>query len=390
MRSIIVGIVIGSVLGVMVGTTIIAPGLVPLEPQQPSAPVQETAEPPLPSSSQAAQPKTATELPPAGPGKPTVRWRMASAYSGNLPQLGSLAKRVGTKIWEISDGGIEIKFFEPGTLVAASNMFDAVASGAIDAAFSSPGNWREKEPSLQLYSAIPFGPPPGEYLAWAYFGGGEYLLNEIYHPHGIHSLLCGMIAPRASGWYRRTFTTPGDLEGLKMRASGLGAKVLNKMGVQTLLLDDVDIFLALENGEIDAAEFSMPAIDLKLGFQELANHYYFPGWQQPSSFFELLMNKDKWDSLPKTRKSQIRTVCGDNVRYGLAEGEALQYEALNELKAKGVKIHRWPATILSAIETAWKDVAAEQAGADAKFRRVWRSLSDFRKNYAIWKELARP
>jgi TRAP-type mannitol/chloroaromatic compound transport system substrate-binding protein len=388
MRSIIVGIVIGSVIGVMVGTTIIAPRLSPdqsepVKSQNETDEKQVTAPPPEKSQS-------ATELPPAGPEKPTVRWRMASAYSGNLPQLGTLAKRVGRTIWEVSDGGIEIKFFEPGTLVPSSNMFDAVASGAIDTAFSSPGFWGEKEPALQLFSAVPFGPPPGEYLAWVYFSGGEGLLNEIYHPHGIHSILCGMIAPEASGWYRRAFTTPEDLKGLKMRTSGLGAKVLNKLGIQTLSLNDVDIFLALENGDIDAAEFSMPAIDLKLGFQELASHYYFPGWQQPSSFFELLINKDKWDGLPKTKKSQIETVCGDNVRHGLAEGEALQYEALKELTAKGVKIQRWPDSILNAMEKAWNEVAAEQASADSKFRRVWRSLSDFRKDYAIWDELARP
>ncbi|NQU59408.1 MAG: TRAP transporter substrate-binding protein [Rhodospirillales bacterium] len=329
-------------------------------------------------------------MPPAGPEKSVVRWRMASAYSGALPQLGSLAKRVGRNIWEVSNGGIEIAFFEPGTLVPSSQMFDAVASGTIDAAFSSPGFWAAKEPSLQLYSAVPFGPPPGEYLAWAYFGGGQELLNEIYNPHGIHSLICGMIAPESAGWYRRAFTTPEDLNGLKMRASGLGARVLEKLGVKTLALDDADIFLAFENGAIDAAEFSMPAIDLKLGFYELASHLYFPGWQQPSSFFELLINKEKWDALAKTKKSQIQTVCGDNVRYGLAEGEALQYDALKELTAKGVKIQRWPLAILGALEASWKEVAVEQSAANANFHRVWRSLSDFRKEYAIWKELARP
>jgi TRAP-type mannitol/chloroaromatic compound transport system substrate-binding protein len=199
-----------------------------------------------------------------------------------------------------------------------------------------------------------------------------------------------MIAPEASGWFRRTFTTPEDLAGLKMNASGLGGKVLNKLGVETHTLQEADILIALESGEIDGAEFSMPSIDVKLGFYQLADHYYFPGWHQPSSFFELIINKDRWDALTKTRQAQIKAVCGDNVRYGLAEGEALQYSALKELTAKGVKIKRWPAAILSALEDAWKDVALEQSSANTKFREVWHSLSDFRKDYAIWRELARP
>ena len=60
-----------------------------------------------------------------------------------------------------------------------------------------------------------------------------------------------MIAPGASGWFRRTFTNPKDLMGLKMRASGLGGKVLNKLGVETRALQDADIFFALESGESD-------------------------------------------------------------------------------------------------------------------------------------------
>ena len=215
---------------------------------------------------------------------------MASAYSGNLPQLGSLAKRVSQNIWKVSNGRIEIKFFGPDTLVPSSEMFAAVASGVIDAAYSSPGSWANKEPALQLFSGVTFGPSSGEYLAWVYFGGGQELLNKIYHPYGIQSIPCGMIAPEASGWFRHSYTTPEDLLGLKMRASGLGSKVLNKLGVEIHNLQDENIFLALENGKIDGAEFSMPAIDLKLGFHHLAGHYYFPGWHQPSSFFELIIN----------------------------------------------------------------------------------------------------
>jgi TRAP-type mannitol/chloroaromatic compound transport system substrate-binding protein len=388
MRSVIIGIVIGCVLGVMIGTTVIAPRLeqsqVGLGGAKNTEQVVVDAAPPVDKVA------PATVLPAAGPERPVIRWRMASAYPGSLPQLGTLAKRVGQKLWEVSEGRLEIEFFEPGTLVPAQEMFDAVASGTIEAAFSSPGFWAAKAPALQIFSSVPFGPDPGEYLAWIYFGGGLELFNEIYHKQGIHSIMCGMIAPEASGWFRRKFTTRDDLKGLKIRATGLGARVYNKLGVQTLPLEESEIYMALESGKIDAAEFSMPAIDLKLGFYELANYYYFPGWHQPSTMYDLMINKDKWDALPRTKKTQIETVCGDNIRYGLAEGEALQYDALRELTAKGVNIHRWPEPIMEAFKGAWREVAAEQSSADPSFRQVWNSLAEFRKNYSDWGELARP
>ena len=388
MRYIIVGIVIGGVIGVMLGTTVIAPRLDQSSKKLNAGASHTNLERKL--SEAPITTKSNPDLTRAKPDQSNIVWRMASAYSGDLPQLGSLAKRASQNISKISNGGIEIKFFGPGTLVPSSEMFAAVASGVIDAAYSSPGSWADKEPALQLFSGVPFGPSAGEYLAWVYFGGGQELLNEIYNPHGIQSVLCGMIASEASGWFRYSYTTPEDLMGLKMRASRLGSKVLNKLGVETLTLQDEDIFLALENGEIDGAEFSMPAIDLKLGFYHLASHYYFPGWHQPSSFFELIINKDSWDALTTTGQAQIEAVCGDNIRYGLAEGEALQYDALKALTAKGVTIKRWPVAILSALEDAWREVAIEQSSMNTKFREVWVSLSDFRKEYAIWDELARP
>ncbi|MGH6660356.1 MAG: TRAP transporter substrate-binding protein, partial [Rhodospirillales bacterium] len=346
----------------------------PTDAPTPQAPAVVTAPPPVP--------------PPAEP--KTIRLRMGSAYAGNLPQLGTLAKRIERDIWRVSDGRLEIKFHEPGALVPPLEMFDAVRAGAIDAAFSSPGFWGNKVPALQLFAAVPFGPSAKEYLAWIYFGGGRELFEEIYHVNGIHSVFCGMIAPEASGWFKRRIRTVEDLKGLRMRAFGLGAKVLRKLGVKTSQLAGGDIFLAFESGAIDAAEFSMPAIDLKLGLHRMAKNYYFPGWHQPTTLFELMINHDKWKALPTSAKAQIEAVCGDNVRHGLAEGEAKQYAALKELQSEGVEFRRWPSEILDALKTAWTAVVKEESRADADFRRVWQSLSAFREDYAIWSELSSP
>ena len=327
---------------------------------------------------------------PPVPGPTTVHWKMASAYPSSLPQLGTLAKKLERDIWRVSDGLLEVKFYEPGALVPPLEMFDAVRAGVIDAAFSSPGFWGNKLPALQLFAAIPFGPSAQELLAWIYFGGGQELFNEIYNANGIHSIFCGVIAPEAAGWFRKRIRTVEDMKGLKMRFFGLGAKVMRKLGVKTSQLTSGDIYMAFESGEIDAAEFSMPAIDLKLGLHRMIKNYYFPGWHQPSTLFELMINLKKWEALPASAKAQINAVCGDNIRFGLAEGAAVQFKALKELQSEGVAIRRWPGEILDALKSAWVEVAKEETKADHDFKRVWRSLNAFRENYAIWRELNSP
>jgi len=316
-----------------------------------------------------------------------VKWDMQSTYPGSLTQLGTLGKRIDAEILKVSGGEIQITFQEPGAVVPALETFDAVATGAVDAGWSTPGYWAGKVPSLQLFAAVPFGPSAGEYLGWYYFGGGQPMFEEIYGRHGIHSVICGIIAPEASGWFKKEIKTVDDLKGLKMRFFGLGAKVMEKMGVATQLLAGGDIYPALELGTIDATEFSMPAIDLKLGFYQVAKHYYFPGWHQQSTLFDLMMNKEQYDALSDTQKAQIGAVCGDAIRYGLAEGEAIQFAALQELSSQGVQIHTWSPEILAAFEAAWEIVVDEQTAADADFARVWESLDAFRVNYKVWKEI---
>ena len=45
---------------------------------------------------------------------------------------------------------------------------------------------------------------------------------------------------------------------------------------------------------------------------------------------------------------------------------------------------------LDALKAAWTDVVAEEARADRDFNRVWKSLSTFRENYSIWRDLNQP
>ena len=314
-------------------------------------------------------------------------WQMQSTYPGSLTQLGTLGKWVAERVTAVTDGAVTIEFQEPGAIVPALEVFDAVSSGAVAAGWSTPGYWAGKVPSLQLFAAVPFGPEAGEYLAWIKYGGGKEMFEEIYHKSNIHSIHCGIIAPEASGWFRKEINSVDDLKGLKMRFFGLGAKVMDKLGVSTQLLAGGDIFPALELGTIDATEFSMPAIDLNLGFYQVAKHYYFPGWHQQSTLFDLMINKDVWDGLDESTQKQIETVCDANITYGLAEGEAIQGKALAELQEKGVQIHKWSDEMLDTFRGAWDEVVQEQVAADADFARVWESLSKFRDEYAVWKDL---
>src|SRR5690606_36663565 len=144
-----------------------------------------------------------------------------------------------------------------------------------------------------------------EDLAWLSDGAGNELMAGMYGEHGVHVITCGMAPPGGAGWFRQEIETLGDLKGSKMRFLGLGAKAMEKLGVATQLIAPGEIYQALQLGTLDAAEFSTPEMDLKLGFYQVAKYYYLPGWHQQATAIDLLVNKKKWDALSPTQQAVI-------------------------------------------------------------------------------------
>lgn len=315
-----------------------------------------------------------------------IKIQMQSNFASTLALLGPNANFTVNQIKKLSDGSIDIKFFEPGALVPPSQSFDAVSSGALDAAWATPGYWTGKDIGFAVFSTVPFGPGLGEYLAWMKEGGGEKMMQALYAKYNIHSVMCHLIPPEASGWFRKEIKSLDDLKGLKMRFFGLGANVMQKLGVSTQLLQAGEIFQALQLGTIDATEFSMPVMDLSLGFYQVAKYYYFPGWHQQATVGDLMINKAKWDAMSAHQKAIVEAACDQTVLRGMSLGESLQPKAMVEMEKKGVKLVTWTPEFLAAFEKAWNEVAIEQSAKSPEFKKAWDSLSAFRAEYKIWKD----
>jgi TRAP-type mannitol/chloroaromatic compound transport system substrate-binding protein len=314
-----------------------------------------------------------------------VTWRLQSAFGSQLTHLGTSAVRFVKDVEEMTDGNFSIKFHEPGALVPTLECFDAASQGSVDACWSPAGNYAGKYAALSFFTSVPFGPGFGEFMAWKKFGNGDKLRDEIYAKHGLVAFDALAIGPETSGWFRREIKSLDQMKGLKMRFFGLGAKVMQKLGVSTQMLAAADIFPALERGVIDATEFSMPAMDIKLGFHQVAKFNYFPGWHQQTSITEIMMNKKVFDALPKSYKKIIEVAAGHQLGYTFAETEATQFGVMAEMQAKHkVQIKRWKDSELAAYEKAWMEVLEEESARDPLFKRIADDYLAFRKKYAIW------
>ena len=179
----------------------------------------------------------------------TVRWRLPVAFGTNLPGIGDSALFVAEQISAVSGGRIEFEVFEPGEVVPALAITEAVSAGKVQAGYTWLGYDEGRIPASVLIGSVPFGMEPWEYMAWWYHGGGRALGEKIYAPHGVKPILCGLIGPESAGWFRDEIRELSDLRGLKIRFAGLGGKVMQRLGASVTMLPGGEILIRAADGD---------------------------------------------------------------------------------------------------------------------------------------------
>jgi TRAP-type mannitol/chloroaromatic compound transport system substrate-binding protein len=313
------------------------------------------------------------------------RWRAPSAFGTNLPALGDNMLYVAERIEAASGGSLRVEVYDPGELVPPFSITEAVRDAKVEAGYTWLGYDQGKLPWSSLFGAVPFGMEPWEYTAWWYHGGGRELAEELYADVGIRVLLCGLIGPESAGWFRERIESVDDLQGLKIRFAGLGGLVIQRLGASVTMLPGGEIFQALEKGAIDATEYSMPAIDQRLGFDRVARFNYFPGWHQPFTAVHLTVNPEVWAELSPTQQAVVETACTAGVTRNLAHGEAIQGAVLVASREKGTQVESLPDDVLQELQRVTNEVLEEQAENNADFRRVLDSQRAFSAEYREWK-----
>ncbi len=319
-----------------------------------------------------------------------IRWKMPIAFASKLPGLGTPAPWVADQLKLITDGEVQVRLYEPGKLVPPFEILQSVSDGKVEAGYTWIGYDQGKVPAVPLFAAVPFGLKPWAFTGWYLYGGGHDMLQEVYANKGfnVHAQFCGIIGPETAGWYSEPITSLDDYKGMKIRFAGLGGKVMEKLGASVTMMPGGELFQALEKGTIDATEFSMPAIDEILGFNQIVKNNLFPGWHQPFTAQYMLINGDKWKAATEAQKALIEATCTAAVLRGLAEGEYKNGAVLTKLQSEGINIGQLPMDILKELKKVSEEVLADEAARDADFKRVLESQQAFQATYAIWDERA--
>lgn len=319
---------------------------------------------------------------------PRIHWRVPLSFQTTMPVLGDNPLYLADMLHRASAGAVRLRLFEPGEVVPAFGISEAVRDGKVAAGYTWLGYDQGRFPAAALLAAVPFGFEPWEFTAWWYEAGGRALGEALYAKQNIHILLCGITGPETAGWFRTPVDSLEDVRGLKIRFAGIGGKVMERAGASVTMLPGGEIFQALEKGAIDASEYALPIVDQALGFNRVAPYNYYPGWHQPATSNHLLVNLDVWNGLAESDKALLEAVCTAGVLRNLSRSEALQGDVIAAFPEVGVQARSLPPDILRQLRQLTDELLAEEAEKDADFAAILASQQRFRASYAHWKARA--
>ncbi|MBY5990597.1 TRAP transporter substrate-binding protein [Ferrimonas balearica] len=309
---------------------------------------------------------------PAAEPQQTHQWKLVTSWPKNFPGLGMAPERFAEKVNAMSGGRLTVTVYGAGDLVPAFEVFDAVSQGTAEMGHSAAYYWKGKAPATQIFTSIPFGMNAQEMNGWLNYGGGMALWREVYAPFGIIPLVGGNTGVQMGGWFNKEINSIDDLQGLKMRLPGLGGEVLSRVGGVPVALPGRELFTALQTGAIDATEWVGPYNDLAFGLYKAAKFYYYPGWHEPGTTLEFLINQAAYESLPADLQAIVETAAQAVNQDMLDEYTTRNIAALDTLvNEHGVELRQWPEEVILALREANAEVMAEQVATDPMMKKVY-------------------
>jgi TRAP-type mannitol/chloroaromatic compound transport system substrate-binding protein len=298
------------------------------------------------------------------------------------------AQDYAKKVNDMAGGQLKIEMLPAGAVVKAFDLLDAVSAGTLDGGHGVVAYWYGKNTAVALWGSGPsFGMDANMLLAWHEYGGGKELLEEIQKAMGANvvSLMYGPMPTQPLGWFKKPITRAEDIKGLKFRTVGLAIDMYTAMGAAVNALPGGEIVPALDRGLLDGAEFNNASSDLALGFSDVSKICMLQSFHQSAEQFEVLFNKEKYNTLPDHLKHLLRYAAQ-------ASSADMSWKALNRYSEdyitlqteKKVKFYKTPDAILQQQLKIWDEMIARRSAENPLFKKVLDSQKAFAQRAGKW------
>jgi TRAP-type C4-dicarboxylate transport system substrate-binding protein len=245
---------------------------------------------------------------------PTIRLTHSTLFPAPHIQT-QLIDSWGKEINQRTNGRVIVEIYPGQQLTKATECYEGVVQGKSDLGFSLIGYTAERFPVMGAVD-LPLGYTSGK-VATA-------VANEVYRkfkPKELSDTQVMYLSAHGPGFINtrgKAVRRMEDMKGLKLRAHGTSARVVKALGGIAVSAPMPEVYNMVKKGEVFGALFPYEAHD---GWKMAEVHDYTTACYSiayTSTFF-VVMNKDKWNALPKDIQLIIEEV---NNEWIAQHGEA--------------------------------------------------------------------
>ncbi|GHB21968.1 TRAP transporter substrate-binding protein [Salinicola rhizosphaerae] len=226
--------------------------------------------------------------------------RVQSSFNSGDYAYQYLQEHWAPKLEEMTDGDLSINIMATGAVVPYKETPDAVAMGLLDGDLTAPSYFTGRNPAFAILGDLTAGyDSPQQLLDFCREGGGEAALQTA-----LDTIADGQIHVVGCGPYKREalvaavpIRSVADLKGIKIRSpEGLAADVFQRAGATPVNLPFSEVFTALQQGVVEAADASAYVNNDASGLNDIAKYPIYPGIHSMASQ-QFTLNQDLWESL---------------------------------------------------------------------------------------------
>lgn len=317
------------------------------------------------------------------PSEEKFKWKMTMPWSKGL-LFYDMAVHFTDSVRLASAGRLDIKPFSAGEIIPAMQTFDAVSKGSVQVGHDWPGYWKGKDEAFVALGDVPFGLDSEGYNIWLYERGGLELAQEIYGKYNIVPFPGGQSGQDMGIFSNKRATKMEDFKGMKVRTVGWYMDILNRLGASATPMPGGEVYLALERGVLDGAEFSAPAMSYPMGFDEITKYVLSPGVHQAGSQCFVFFNKDAWESLPQDLQHIVEISARETQLWAYTWIQGLNSEAMLKMKEKIEIVQMEPETLIEFAKVT-KEYLDEIKANHPNAKKVLESQEAFRKDFEVWR-----
>lgn len=291
-------------------------------------------------------------------------------YSTFFPPTHIQAKLAEAWIKEVekrTDGQLKITYFPGGTLGKGPEIYSHVLKGVTDIGFCLFAYTRGRFPVMEAVD-LPLGYPTGncatEVVNKFYRKFKPKELEDVHllylHAHGpglLHS--------------KKPVRTMADMKGMKIRSTGFSAKVAKALGGVPVAMGQGGAYEALQKGVVEG---TLSPVEVLKGWKQAEVIKYTTACFSVgyTTAFYVVMNKKKWQALPKNAQRVMTKVSKEWIaKHGAAwdesdaEGRKYTLSLGNEIISLfPEESKKWRATVRPVIDEFIR--AAEKKGMPAE------------------------